>query len=327
MSMVEKILITGGAGFIGSNLCGFLMNKGSGVVCLDNFDDFYSEEIKRKNINGLVNSPLFELIEGDIRDTRLLQTIFSNNQIKLVIHLAAKAGVINSIANPKEYFDVNVNGSASLFEVMNKHNVRNLIFSSSSSVYGNIEKKLSETDMCENQISPYAETKRTVEKLSYKYHTDSSFNVINLRLFSVYGERQRPDLVLHKFLNNIVNNEPIQVYGGGNTTRDYTYISDVVNAFNASIELLINTNEAIYEIINIGNDYPVSLNMLIDLISSTTMTSHIQIIKKDFVQGDVNNTHADISKAKKLLNYNPETTIKQGIEQFHKWFQENQIVK
>lgn len=325
MPKTETILVTGGAGFIGSNLCHFLIDKAFNVVCLDNFDDFYSEEIKRNNVKNLLNNQLFEFIKGDIRDSVLLDNVFSKHQIDFVIHLAAKAGVRNSIFNTQEYFDVNVNGSICLLETMRKHNVKNLVFSSSSSVYGNKNGKLLETENCDNPISPYAVSKRAVEMLNYNYHINSNFNVVNLRLFSVYGKNQRPDLVLYKFINLISNNQPIEIYGNADTTRDYTYIDDIVNAFISSIEFLKTSDSKVYEIINIGNDNPISLQQLIDLITKTTKRNDIKIVETKFVKGEVTNTHADIDKARRLLNYKPNITIDYGIKQFYEWFEKNGI--
>ena len=320
MSKTETILVTGGAGFIGSNLCQFLIDKTFNVVSLDNFDAFYSEAIKQSNINDLVINPLFDLIKGDIRDSVLLDNIFSNHKIDFVIHLAAKAGVRNSIFNPQEYFDVNVNGSICLLEAMQKHNVKNLVFSSSSSVYGNKSGKLVETDICDNQISPYAVSKRTIEMLNYNYHINSKFNVVNLRLFSVYGKNQRPDLVLYKFINQISNNQPIEIYGNAETTRDYTYIDDIVTGIISSIQFLKDNKTNIYETINIGNDNPISLRQLIELITKTTKRYDIKIIETEFATGEVTHTHADINKARKLLNYNPSVSIEKGINLFYDWY-------
>lgn len=314
------ILVTGGAGFIGSNLCRFLLKKSFKVICIDNFDDFYPEEIKLENIDDLLNHPLFVLIRSDIRNKAALEDVFMKNEIDVVIHLAAKAGVRNSIVNPTAYFDVNVNGSICLFETMKKYHVKNIVFASSSSVYGNQFGKTTENDNCDNPISPYAISKRTVELLLHSYHINSGFNVINLRLFSVYGQNQRPDLVLYKFFNKILNNQPIEIYGNPNMMRDYTFIDDVVDAFNASIVLLKNTNQNIYEIINIGNDNPISLSNLIEKIKDALHKHDIQIIIKNPVEGDVQCTHANINRAKQILNYKPTVSILSGIKLFYKWF-------
>lgn len=317
---VKNILITGGAGFIGSNLCHYLTKRNYNVLCLDNFDDFYSEEIKLNNIKSLLIEKSFELIRGDIRDSKILNTIFENNKIETVIHLAAKAGVRNSILKPTEYFDINVNGTLTLLEAMSSNGVKNLVFASSSSVYGNQNGKLKESETCNEQISPYAVSKKTAELLNYYYHVNFNMNVINLRLFSVYGKNQRPDLVIHKFFNQISQNKPIEIYGDGDTKRDYTYIDNVVEAIYNSVLYLENQIYNIYEVINIGNDKPISLLILLDYIKEAIQTDKIEVITKDIAKGDVETTHADIEKAKILLNYNPSVSLNEGIKLFYDWF-------
>lgn len=316
----KHILITGGAGFIGSNLCQYLIKHNFNILCLDNFDDFYLEEIKLSNIKSLFDNGLFELIRGDIRDRNLLNTIFENNKIDTVIHLAAKAGVRNSILNPNDYFDINVNGSITLLEEMKNHSIKNLVFASSSSVYGNKNGKLKETDVANEQISPYAISKKTVELLNYNYHINYNMNIVNLRLFSVYGKNQRPDLVIYKFFNQILQKNPIEIYGNINTKRDYTYIDDVVDAFYNSVLFLENKKQNIYQTINIGNDNPIPLSILLDYIKKTIKIEKIQSVTKKLVKGDVNTTHADIEKAKKLLNYNPSVSLDEGVKLFYEWF-------
>jgi UDP-glucuronate 4-epimerase len=307
MSKTKSILVTGGAGFIGSNLCHFLTKKNFNVLCLDNFDNFYSEEIKLNNIKSLLKEKLFTLIRGDIRDSKLLKTIFENNKIETVIHLAAKAGIRDSILNPSEYYDINVNGTLSLLEAMRSFGVKKLVFTSSSSVYGNKEGKMKESDACNKQISPYAVSKKTAELLNYSYHINFNMSVINLRLFSVYGKNQRPDLVIHKFFNQIFQNKPIEIYGNGKTKRDFTYIDDVVKAIYNTLLYLEKQQQCVYEIINIGSDNPISLEQLI-------------IIKTEFVKGEVTHTHADINKAIKLLNFNPSVSIEKGVNLFYDWY-------
>lgn len=321
----KNILVTGGAGFIGSNLCHYLTKQNFNVLCLDNFDDFYSEEIKLNNIKSLLNEKSFKLIRGDVRDSKLLKTIFKNNKIETVIHLAAKAGVRNSILNPSEYFDINVNGTLTLLEAMSSNGVKNLVFASSSSVYGNQNGKLKETEKCNEQISPYAVSKKTAELLNYSYHVNFNMNVINLRLFSVYGKNQRPDLVIHKFFNQISQNKTIELYGNGETKRDYTYIDDVVQAFYNSVLYLENPKQNVYEIINIGNDKPISLNELLDCIKEVTQNDRIEVLNREIAKGDVETTHADIKKAKTLLNYNPSVSLNEGIKLFYDWFKNEKI--
>lgn len=316
----KNILVTGGAGFIGSNLCQYLTKQNFNVLCLDNFDDFYSEEIKMSNIKSLLSIKSFELIRGDIRDNGLLNAIFKNNKIETVIHLAAKAGVRNSILNPTKYFDINVNGTLTLLEAMKSNGVKNLVFASSSSVYGNQNGKLKETETCNEQISPYAVSKKTAELLNYSYYVNFKMNVINLRLFSVYGKNQRPDLVIHKFFNQISQNKPIEIYGNGETKRDYTYIDNVVEAIYNSVLHIEAQKQCVYEIINIGNDKPISLLTLLEYIKEAIQTDKIEFVKKEIAKGDVEATHADIEKAKKLINYNPSVSLKEGIKLFYDWF-------
>jgi UDP-glucuronate 4-epimerase len=318
-SETRNILVTGGAGFIGSNLCHFLTKQNFNILCLDNFDNFYSEEIKLNNIKSLLNKKSFTLIRGDIRDGKLLKTIFENNKIEAVIHLAAKAGVRNSILNPSEYFDINVNGTLTLLEAMSSNGIKNLVFASSSSVYGNQNGKLKETDTCNEQISPYAVSKKTAELLNFSYHVNFKMNVINLRLFSVYGKNQRPDLVIHKFFKQISQNKPIEIYGNGQTRRDYTYIDDVVEAFYNSI-FYLEQNPNTYEIINIGNDNSITLIKLLDCIKEVIQNDKIEIVTKEIAKGDVETTHADIDKAKKLIHYNPSISLNEGVKLFYDWF-------
>jgi UDP-glucuronate 4-epimerase len=324
MQNKQSILVTGGAGFIGSNLCEKLISLSYLVICLDNFDTFYSEEIKRRNIKNLLSNQNFLLITGDIRDNSLLNDIFLKYNIDLVIHLAAKAGIRNSFIDPLEYFDVNVSGSICLLEAMKKNKVRNLIFTSSSSVYGKSHSKLIETDSCDSQVSPYAVSKRSIELINYSYYINSGFNVINLRLFSVFGKNQRPDLVIHKFFNQIFSDLPVEIYGDLNISRDFTHISDVLNAVNSSVKLIQESENNIYEIINIGNDNPTTIGQLIRLIEREIPEKDIKIRNRDFNRCEAFQTHADINKAKKLLNYRPQTSLEEGIKLFSNWYRENQ---
>jgi UDP-glucuronate 4-epimerase len=321
----KNILVTGGAGFIGSNLCHYLTKKNFNVLCLDNFDVFYSEEIKLNNIKSLQNEKSFTLIRGDIRDGKLLKTIFEKNKVETVIHLAAKAGLRNSILNPTEYFDINVNGTLTLLEAMRSNGVKKLVFASSSSVYGNKNGKLKEADACNKQISPYAVSKKTAELLNYSYHVNFNINVINLRLFSVYGKNQRPDLVIHKFFNLISQNKPIEIYGNGETKRDYTYIDDVVEAIYNSVLYIENQTQSVYEIINVGNNKPIALIELLDYIKEVIQKDKIEVVNKEIAKGDVKTTNADIEKAKKLLNYNPSVSLEDGIKLFYEWFKTKKL--
>jgi UDP-glucuronate 4-epimerase len=317
---INTVLVTGGSGFIGSNLIDNLIQQNNRIICIDNFDDFYSKSIKLSNMQASLKSPLYTFIEGDIRNKELLEKIFQQHPIDLVVHLAAKAGVRPSIQDPANYFDVNVNGTLCLINAMNKHNVRKLVFSSSSSVYGNnVKIPYSEGDNVDFPISPYAASKKSCELLIHTFHHLNKLDVINLRFFTVYGPRQRPDLAINKFFKNIYAGQPIDVYGDGSTSRDYTFIEDIVQGIVHSINYLAQ-HEDVYETINLGNNQPVKL---IDLIASIEEVTSRKFLIKHLPpqEGDVDHTYADIAKARKILSYNPTKTIKEGLLKFNEWYE------
>src|SRR5882672_9477360 len=259
---MSHILVTGGAGFIGSHLVRALVKEGREVVALDNFDDFYLPEIKRRNLEPLAGRPGFTLIEGDIRDETLVEKVFTTHPISVVVHLAARPGVRPSIRQPALYCDVNVRGTTTLLEACRSHGVAKFIFGSSSSVYGNNAKlPFSEKDEVDRPISPYAATKRAGEILCATYHELYRLNVFCLRFFTVYGPRQRPEMAIHKFTRDIDRGLPLPRFGDGSTSRDYTYISDIVGGIVRSVERVQG-----YEIINIGGSKATRLQDLIALI-------------------------------------------------------------
>lgn len=307
-------MITGGAGFIGSHLADRLLKTGHQIICIDNFDPFYPEMIKLKNIKSALMSQHFSLLKIDIRDLQKLEMCFNANEIDLVIHLAAKAGIRPSIADPKEYYDVNVIGTLNLLETMRKYDVKKMIFASSSSVYGiNSRKTFSETDNVDFPISPYAATKKAGELLCYTYHHLYDFDIFCLRFFTVYGARQRPDLAIHKFTDRILNNQPIDIYGDGTSSRDYTYIDDIINGIVFSIEKLKG-----YEIINLGESRTISLNKMVETLEKFLKRKAIKNLLP-LQPGDVISTCADILKAKELLGYSPKWKFEDGIQEFIKW--------
>src|SRR5256712_9239256 len=259
---MSLILATGGAGFIGSHLAEALLKEGREVVVLDNFDDFYLPEVKRRNLEPLAGRPGFMVAEGDIGDQALVDKVFTTSPISVVVHLAARAGVRPSIQQPVQYCDVNVNGTAVLLEACRRHGIAKFIFGSSSSVYGNNSKlPFSEKYDVDRPISPYAATKRAGELLCAAYHELYTLNVFALRLFTVYGPRQRPEMAIHKFTRLIDRGLPVPRFGDGSTRRDYTYITDIIDGVLRSIERVQG-----FEIINLGGSRTTSLSDLISLL-------------------------------------------------------------
>ncbi|MBV6441229.1 MAG: NAD-dependent epimerase/dehydratase family protein [Haliscomenobacteraceae bacterium CHB4] len=310
------ILVTGGAGFIGSHLCEHLLANGLRVICLDNFDDFYDPAIKERNVAPLLQNSNYLLVRGDIRDASLVHRVFEHNSVDCVIHLAAKAGVRPSILQPALYMDVNVNGTATLLEAMRRSGVKRFIFGSSSSIYGNQEKQpFSETDDVSCPISPYAASKRSGELLSYTYHHLYGMDVACLRFFTVYGPRQRPDLAIHKFTQLALAGQPVPLYGDGGTRRDYTFVADIVQGI---LKLMDNPNWH-YEIFNLGCGNPVTLLEMVHAIENA-LDQPLKINFLDKQPGDVEQTHADIRKARAYFGYAPEVGLQDGVRQFVEWY-------
>jgi UDP-glucuronate 4-epimerase len=310
-----NILVTGGAGFIGSGVCEKLISSGHKVICVDNFNDYYDPQIKETNISEMRKDRNFILFRNDILKNELLEYIFSNNSIDIVIHLAARAGVRPSIDNARLYEEVNVRGTINLLECCKKFGVRRFVFASSSSVYGGNKKvPFSEDDNVDHPVSPYAATKKGGELICYTYSHLFGMNIFCYRFFTVYGPRQRPEMAIHKFTGLILSGKPIDVYGDGMSSRDYTYIDDITDTITGNID-----NIKGYEIFNLGNSRPVELGELISLIESATGKKAI-INRMDFQPGDVQTTFADITKAKKMLNYSPATSIESGIIKFVEWY-------
>ena len=315
---MNTYLITGGAGFIGSHLSERLLKEGNKVVVIDNFCDFYNPKIKEKNIKDLLENSNFKLYRNDIRDKEALKTIFKENDIDIVVHLAAMAGVRPSIENPVLYQEVNCMGTQNVLEEMRNAGVKKLVMASSSSVYGNCKKVPFKEDMTVDfAISPYAATKKANEVMTHVYHKLFGFNVMMLRFFTVFGPRQRPDLAIHKFTKKMLNNEEITMFGDGSTSRDYTYIDDIIDGIVKSCNYVFE-HEDVYEILNLGNSSPVSLINMIDTIADCIGVKH-NIKQLPMQPGDVDRTYADISKAKKLIEYEPKTSFRDGIERFVEW--------
>lgn len=311
-----RILVTGGAGFIGSHLCEALADRGDAVVALDNFDPFYDRQIKESNLAKLRDLPRFTLVEGDIRSRDDLDRAFTQaGKVDLVMHLAALAGVRPSIENPAAYLDVNVRGTTETLEAMRRHGTTKLVFASSSSVYGNNKKvPFHENDPVDHPISPYAASKKACELLLYTYQHLFSLDVTCLRFFTVYGARQRPDLAIHKFARILKAGGKLPMFGDGTTQRDYTYIDDILQGVLAAIDQVEG-----YHIYNLGESETTTLKTLIETIA-TTMGVTANIDRQPLQPGDVERTFADISRAKEELAYQPTTTIRKGIPRFIEWF-------
>lgn len=312
-----KILVTGGAGFIGSNLIDNLLKykKDAQITCLDNFDPFYDPKVKRNNIKNHLKNPNYNFVRGDICNLTPLKSKLLKNYDS-IIHLAAKAGVIPSLQDPRMYTQVNILGTQNLLEFARQSNCKKFIFASSSSVYGiNPNLPWSEGESVSMPISPYASTKVSGELLGHVYSHLYGFQFISLRLFTVYGPKQRPDLVIHKFTKLISQGKPITIYGKGATKRDYTYIDDIVSGFIAALDY----SDSQYEVINLGNNKPIKLIKLIEKIEKGLGKKAI-ISKLPERPGDVPITYADISKAEKLLNYKPTTSLSDGLHNFINWF-------
>lgn len=309
-----QILVTGGAGFIGSHLIERLMANGNNVICFDNFDPFYDSKIKRANLITVMHHPGFKLIEASIMDITALEKCFSQHAIDMVVHLAAKAGVRPSIDDPLSYFETNANGTLNVLQAMKKHDVKKLIFASSSSVYGNNTKvPFSESDFVDHPISPYATSKKAAELLCHTFHYLHGFDIFCLRFFTVYGPRQRPDLAIHKFADLIINNQSLPVFGNGSTSRDYTYIDDIIDGVIKAIDNLKG-----YQIINLGESNTVTLLQMIEALQKHTgKKANLNVLPMQ--PGDVLTTFADINKAKSLLGYNPSWSFDQGIQHFIEW--------
>ena len=315
--MNKNILITGGAGFIGSHLVEKLLAEKIGrVAALDNFNEFYSPEIKRANLAAVAENPQFRLYETDICDAENLRKVFAENEFDTIVHLAALAGVRPSLLDPKLYTQVNVNGTLNLLELAKEFNVKQFVFGSSSSVYGiNSKIPFSEDDKISQPISPYAATKAAGELLCHTFSHLYDIRTICLRFFTVYGARQRPDLAIHKFSKLILEEKPIPVFGDGTTRRDYTYVDDIIQGVRAAIDY----DKSDYEIFNLGESETIELSRLIELLEKSLGKKAI-IERREMQPGDVPITFADISKSRELLNYNPHTKIEDGIPKFVEWF-------
>ena len=310
-----NILVTGGAGFIGSHLSERLLREGHRVIVIDNFDDFYDPRRKRKNLEPLIQNSRLRLYEGDLRDDAFVNKVFKAEGIEIVAHLAARAGVRPSIQYPALYTEVNIRGTLNLLEACRHHQVSRMVFASSSSVYGNNPKvPFAETDNVDNPISPYAATKKAGELICYTYHHLYGLDIACLRYFTVYGPRQRPEMAIHQFTRLIHQGKQISLFGDGSSRRDYTYVEDAVEG---TVKALSRENG--YEIFNIGESQTTTLAELVQMIEE-------RVGKKAVIEylpaqpGDVERTFADIHRAKEKLGYLPQTDMRTGIKKFVEWY-------
>jgi UDP-glucuronate 4-epimerase len=314
---MNTILVTGGAGFIGSHLCERLLSNGIRVIAMDNFDTYYDPKIKSKNVEAIARRfpDRFDLVTGDIRNPIQVKGILQKNKVDVVIHLAARAGVRPSIAEPLLYQDVNIRGTIVLLEACKEHGVENFIFASSSSVYGENQRvPFSEKDLDIQPISPYGATKRAGELLCYSYHHLYRMNTACLRIFTAYGPRQRPEMAIHKFTRLIDRGEKIPMFGDGSSRRDYTYIDDLIDGILGVIDY-----HKGFGVYNLGESQTTSLRELIRLIEEA-LGKKANIETMAFQPGDVSVTYANITKAKRMLKYHPKVKMKEGIQRFVEWY-------
>jgi UDP-glucuronate 4-epimerase len=307
-----KVLVTGGAGFIGSSVVEQLVARGDDVVVLDNFNDFYDPAIKRANLAPM---PSVRVVEGDIRDEECVHALLGAGEFDAVIHLAAMAGVRPSIVEPMLYSDVNIRGTQVILQELQKLKTR-LVFASSSSVYGaNENVPFSESDDIHQPVSPYAATKRAGELLCFTHHHLYQTPITCLRFFTVYGPRQRPEMAIHKFVDLCLRGQPIPFFGDGSTRRDYTFVDDIVDGVLCALD-----QPKGYRIYNLGESQTISLAELVEAIGEVTGKEPI-LDRQGMQPGDVLVTYADISRAREELGYAPSTDLRQGLERFLTWFQ------
>jgi len=316
--MTAHVLVTGGAGFIGSHLTHRLLGRGDRVTVLDDFNDFYDPARKRANVAPFLMKPEYELVEGDIRDADLVEDLFKRGSFDIVVHLAARAGVRPSLQEPILYEDTNCIGTLRLLEASRRWGPEKFIFGSSSSVYGINEKvPFAETDEINQPISPYATTKRTGELLCYNYNHLYGMRIACLRFFTVYGPAQRPEMAIHKFTDLLARGQAVTMYGDGGSRRDYTYVDDIIDGVVASMDLA-----PPFEILNLGGADTTSLSDLIHWIAEELEVEPIIETLAD-QPGDVPITYADVTKAAEVLGYSPKVPIREGLRRFVAWYRQN----
>ncbi len=310
-----KILVTGGAGFIGSHVTEALLARGDEVVCFDNFSDYYSPARKRKNVAPFLANPSYRLYEQDIRDLERMESIFAPEGIEKIVHMAALVGVRHSVENPLDYPSVNERGTLYLLELTRRYGVRNFVFASSSSVYGaNKKTPFSEIDPTDRPLAPYPASKKASEVLIHAYHHAYGLRCTSLRLFSVYGPRGRPDMAPYLFTQRISEGKEITLFDEGRPQRDWTYIDDIVQGVLAALDADLE-----YEVINLGYSKPVPLREFVTIIEEL-IGRKATIVSRPLPSSELFITHADISKARRLLGYEPKSSLEEGLPRFVDWF-------
>ena len=317
---MSKVLVTGGAGFIGFHLAKRLLELGHQVSVIDNLNDYYSPQLKNDRLSQLADKNNFSFTQLDLADQKALADFFTDQKFDLICHLAAQAGVRYSFTNPLSYINSNIIGTFNLLEQARQNNIPKIIFASSSSVYGNSDKEsFSESDPTDQTISLYAATKKSGEALLHHYYHNFNINAVALRFFTVYGPWGRPDMAYFKFTRSILEDKPIEVYNNGDHLRDFTYIDDIVEGIIKAIDY--QPAENFFEVINLGHSKPIKLKDFIatleDLLQKPADKKYLPM-----QPGDVYKTSADISKAQKLLNWQPTTDIKTGLKNFVDWYKD-----
>ena len=319
--ITDAVLVTGAAGFVGSHACEALLQRGTPVVGLDNFDPYYDVAIKHQNVREIESTAqqagvAFTMVQGDICDGSLVEELLETHGIQAIIHLAAKAGVRPSLAEPLAYARANIEGTLTLLDAACRADVRRFVFGSSSSVYGDAARvPFSEDQPVNMPISPYAASKVAGESFCYTYHALHDLPTVCLRLFTVYGPRQRPDLAINKFVRLLLAGEPVPRYGDGSSIRDYTYVGDIVRGVLAALDSNIQ-----WDIINLGSDSPITLNELIGAVQQV-LGREANIEELPPQPGDVRQTHADITKARTILGWKPQVSLREGLEHFVQWWE------
>lgn len=312
-----KVLVTGAAGFIGSNLAEKLARRGDQVIGLDNFDDYYDPAKKRANEQRLNRYDNFKMIEADIRDRKGVFDIFSQEEFDAVAHLAALAGVRNAVKYPELYVEVDFNGSQILMDAAREQDVGNFVFASTSSVYGNTRQiPFLESDPCDRPLQPYAAAKRAVEILGYTYHHLFDLNFTAIRFFTVYGPNGRPDMMAYLLADSITKGREIPLYNNGEMYRDWTFVEDITDGVVAALERPLG-----YEIINLGRGEPVLLNDFVQMMESLA-GQRANLVQAPKLAADVVRTYADIGKARHLLEYDPQVSVEEGVTRFWEWYQQ-----